>query len=162
MANTSYDKGAMFDGGNDFKILHGGAIRSSFPIADNAAFEPGNLVMVHDDGEVYLSSDPANATDYLLAVTVERANPRNTPYEDDTMGSGKAAVILDEAVIITREVSSGINITVNDILYQDGIGNFTNSPPTNDDRSIGIALSDYTAGTSETLEVLYTSARPTS
>jgi hypothetical protein len=80
---------------------------------------------------------------------------------DQTIGSGKASMILDPAVVKTVEFGSGLGFHINDRVYNDGNGGWTHIAPSTDSRVYGTALSETIFG--QVLEMYYHGAqRPTS
>lgn len=127
MSTTVFDRGSQFGGDDGFKIQMGGQIRWSFVVSTSSTstWKRGNVLEVLDDGTVDLDSGAANGR--LKGLAVERRDPiSGRPEEDETLGSKKASMLLDEAVCINPQVSSGVAISINDPLYADGAGKITN------------------------------------
>lgn len=127
MSTTVFDRGSQFGGDDGFKIQQGGQIRWSFVVstASTSTWVRGNVLEVLDDGTVDLDSGATNGR--LKGLAVERRSPiGGRPEEDETLGSKKASLLLDEAICINPQVASGIAVSVNDALYSNGAGLLTN------------------------------------
>lgn len=161
MAIPSFDRGVGFGGRNDFEIKHGGAIRQSFPVESDATFKEGNFLELNDTtGEVQLST--AQLTK-LTGITDTRRDPKDDQENDQTIGSGKAVMVLDPAVMVSAELASGTTFAVNDRVFQDEAGHLTSTQPGTDTRVYGVALSAAVANAGDTLEFYYDGAQlPTS
>ena len=149
---TLFDKGTQFGGRNDFEILHGGAIRASYDVAASTQFNEGGCIELNDAGTVQKST---GQTTKLTGITDTRRVTGN--FEDDqTIGSGKAVMILDPAIVRTVEFASGLGFLINDKIYNDGNGGW--SPIAGSDtRVYGTSLVDAVYG--EKLEMYYRGAQ---
>ena len=147
-----HSKGTSFGGRNEFEILHGGAIRASFPVEATTQFDEGGCIELNTTGEVQKST---GQTTKLTGITDTRRVLNN--FEDDqTIGSGKAVMVLDPAVVRTIEFASGLGFHVNDKIYNDGNGGWTNIAGS-DTRVYGSSLVDAIYG--EKLEFNYKGAQ---
>lgn len=145
-------KSTQFGGRNDFEIVHGGAIRESFDIESTTQFDEGGCIELNTTGEVQKST---GQTTKLTGITDTRRVLNN--FEDDqTIGSGKATMILDQAVVKTVEFASGLGFLINDKVYNDGNGGWTNVAGS-DTRVYGTVLADAVYG--EKLEFFYKGAQ---
>lgn len=156
MSSTTFSKGVQFGGDNDFKVRHGGNIRVSFPVESSAAFLEGNVLELNSSGELQLSTAQNNL---LTGVTSTRRSPVSDQENDQTIGSGKAVLILDPSVIQTAELASGANFSVNDQVYQDEAGHWTHAVPGTDTRIYGYALNSAQAADGDVLEFYYLGAQ---
>lgn len=141
---TTFKKGSGFGGDDGFKIRQGAQVRWSFPVLSTLTdtWLRGNVLEQAADGTIQLDSGAANGRLKMLAI--ERRSPvGGRPEEDETLGSGFASGLLDEGVVVTEQLSSGIAVLVNDSLFTDGAGKITNvsSGP-----KLGKALSSAIAG----------------
>ena len=145
-------KGTSFGGRNEFEIVHGGAIRSSFDIEATTQFAEGGCIELNSDATVQAST---GQTTKLTGITDTRRTLGN--FEDDqTIGSGKAVMIMDPAVVRTVEFASGLGFLVNDQIYNDAAGGWDRTASA-DSRVYGTALNDAVFG--EKLEFLYNGAQ---
>lgn len=117
-----------------YKILHGGRIRWSASINTAAAYsganvwEKGNILALQLTG---YAAKVSAAADYngtnVIGLTGEN---RTSAADDETLASGKAHLLLDEAVIRTDELASGVsNFEENQTLYSSTDGHITNADP---------------------------------
>lgn len=124
---TTFDRGTGFGGDDGFKIKQGGQIRWSFVVstASTSTWRRGNVLELLDDGTVDLDSGATNGR--LKGLAVERRDPiGGRPDDDETLGSKKASLLLDEAICINPQIASGIAVSVNDTLHPNGAGLLTN------------------------------------
>jgi len=123
---TDYQKGQEFGGFNNMKILAGGRLRWSMTVKDGStnAFMPGNIVEIDSNGEVIIA---AGSTTAIKALVLERHDPVGQVSNDEVVGSGMASLLMDDAVVESTEIASGITFAVNDYVYEDGTGHLTNS-----------------------------------
>jgi len=156
MSDTTFSKGTQFGGDNDFKVKHGGNIRYSFPVDDTTLFLEGNCLELHSDGQVQLST--AQNTK-LTAITSTRRSPLADMENDQTIGSGKATVIIDRAIVETKELTSGAVFAINSKVYQDEAGHWTNTQPGTDTRVFGVALAAAVANAGDILTMDYYGAQ---
>ena len=156
MSSTTFAKGVQFGGKNDFSVRHGGAIRFSLPVEATTVFKEGNALEVNSDGELQLSTAQ---TDRLTGITNTRRDPVGDQENDMTIGSGKADIILDPAVVETPELTSGAVFAVNSKVFQDGAGHWTDTVGT-DTRVYGVALNAAVANASDSLTMLFEAQKP--
>lgn len=117
-----------------FKILHGGRVRWSANVDTSAAYtsvntwEKGEMLALQMDG----NSQKVNAAadyqgEYILGFATEN---RSNASNDKTFASGKVGMVLDESVVYTDEIASGVtNFEENQTLYVDTSGHLTNADP---------------------------------
>lgn len=152
MPTTEFSHGVQFGGRNGFKVLHGGQIRANFPVEATTTFLEGSALELNSDGTVQLST--AQITK-LTGITDTRREVVDGIFVDQTIGSGRAAVILDPAVLVTEELTSGAVFLVNDQVFQDEAGSWTNTQPATDTRVYGVALVDAVANAGDALRWFY-------
>lgn len=145
-------KSTSFGGRNDFEIVHGGAIRESFDIEATTQFNEGGCIERNTDGTVQKST---GQTTKLTGITDTR-RVLNNFENDQTIGSGKATMILDPAVVKTIEFASGLGFLINDKVYNDGNGGWSNIAGS-DTRVYGTVLADAVYG--DKLEFYYRGAQ---
>ena len=122
---TSYFKSQEFGGWNNFKILAGGRIRWAMDVASGStnAFKSGNIVELDSSNEVVIATGSTSA---FKALVLEMHDPVGDVDTDECLASGKASLIMDDAVIESSEISSGISFAVGDYVYEDATGHLTN------------------------------------
>ncbi len=151
MAETSFLHGEQFGGRNGFKILHGGQIRANFPVETTTTFAEGNAIELNSDGTVQLSTAQ---TTKLTGITDTRRQGPGDIFDDQTVGSGRAVMVLDPAVVVTEELASGAVFTVNGEVFQNGAGDWTDTAGT-DTRAYGVALVSAVANAGDALRFFY-------
>ena len=156
MPIPTFAKGVGFGGRNDFDISQGGAIRQSFPVEASATFSEGNCLEQNDDGTAQLST--AQVTK-LTGITDTRRSTVGDQENDHTLGSGKVVILLDQAVVTTIELTSGAVFVVNDRVFQDEAGSWTQTQPGTDIRVYGTALTAAVANAGDTLTLFYEGAQ---
>jgi len=127
MSTTTFDRGSQFGGDDGFEILQGGQIRWSLPIDEASVLTwlRGYVLELKADGTVDKDSSATNGL--LKGLALERRSPvGGRPEEDETLGSKKASMLLDESIVRTIAVASGISVAVNDKMYPNGAGLLTN------------------------------------
>jgi len=126
MSTTTFQRGNQFGGDDEFDIIHGGQIRATLPIDESSVLTwlKGYVLEVKSDGTVDRDSSATNGR--LKGLALERRSPiGGRPQEDETYGSKKASILLDEAVVRTVHLVSGIGVSLNDNLYPNGAGLLT-------------------------------------
>jgi hypothetical protein len=123
---TDYQRGEESGGFNQMKILAGGRVRWSLTVKDDAdnLFMPGNLAEVDSNGELVIATGDTEA---IKALVLERRSTANNVSADETLGSGMASILMDDAIVESAELSSGISFAIGDYVYDDGTGHLTNS-----------------------------------
>lgn len=151
---TLYDKGVQVGGANGFKILQGGNIINSFDAVSGTTFYEGGVIeLVAASGKVQQSTD---VTSRLAGLTNTRK--QSDFLNDQTVGSGKAGLVMDVAVVETTELASGAVFTPNSKVYNNGDGTWDSSAGT-DTRVYGVALNSAVANAGDTLQMLYLGAQ---
>ena len=145
------NKSSQIGGFSQFRIRMGGQIRFSFPVNDSTSdFFEGNVLELNADGTVQLDTDETNGK--LKGIAIEKRESGD-PFDDLTIGSGQASLLLDEAILEDAQLSSGVVFSVNDLVFTDGVGNLTTvaSGPT-----LGVAISDAVANAGDVLTFFHT------
>lgn len=161
MSDTVFDHGVQFGGSNGFQVRHGGNSRPSYPVASGTTFKEGSVGEITSDGEVRKSTAQ---TSLMTGILGTRRDPIGDQGNDQTIGSGKAMMIVDPAVVETKELSSGSAgvFYINDKVYQDGAGKWrshrTGAAPT-DTRVYGTAQNDAIGNNGDTLQFKYDGAQ---
>lgn len=161
MSDTVFKHGVQFGGSNDFQVRHGGNSRPSFPVASGTTFKEGMVGEITADAEVQRSTAQ---TTRLTGIVGTRRDPIGDANNDQTIGSGKAMMVSDPAIVETKELSSGSAgvFLVNDKVYNDGNGKWrshrTGVAPT-DTRIYGTALIDADVSSADTLSFKYNGAQ---
>ena len=156
MSDTTYSKGVQFGGDKDFKVRHGGNIRYSLPVDATTTFLEGAALEVHSDGELQAST--AQNTK-LTGITNTRRQTVDDQENDHTIGSGKAVIIIDPAIVETKQLTSGAVFAINSKVYQDEAGKWTNTQPGTDTRVYGVALAAAVANAGDVLIMDYYGAQ---
>ena len=111
-----------------FKILHGGRIRYSADIDTSAAYSGVNIWNKGQVLNLQLTSYASKCDDVDSTLVFGLAlDHRVSSADDETSASGKVGMLLDEAVIETDQLASGVsNFEEGQDLYSDTSGNVTN------------------------------------
>lgn len=126
---VSYDRGAGYGGDDGFKIRMGGQMRYSFPVStsNTDVWLRGAVLRLRNDGNVELDTGHGVASG-LKGLALERRSPvGGRPEQDQVMAIDKVSLLLDQAIIITPQLTSGLAYAVNDRLYPDGAGKLRNT-----------------------------------
>ena len=125
------------------KILHGGLIRATFDVASGSgAFDKGNVLELDSAGEAKLSASSAYAA-RGLAVEKQRSSTATSADSLAGVPSGeKVSMLMDEAVVETDQITSGVSFKVNQAVYTDTSGDLTDTTNKAYDQVLGIALAD--------------------
>ncbi len=100
-------------------VVHGGFVRMSFKVAsDSNDFVAGDVLELQADGTVKAHAGTSTST--VKGLALEKKPSTTTTSADSKKGvpSGdQVAVLLDEAVVETDEITSGITFSPNDTVY---------------------------------------------
>jgi hypothetical protein len=152
---TDYSKGVQVGGDNGFDIQQGGNIINSFDVVSGTTFNEGGVIeLVAASGKVQQSTD---VTSRLAGLTNTRK--QSDFFNNQTLGSGKAGMVMDVAVVNTIELASGATFQPNSKVYNNGDGTWDSNAGT-DTRVYGIALNSAVANNGDTLNMLYLGAQP--
>jgi hypothetical protein len=123
---TTYQKGQSYGGWNTFKILAGGKVRWPMTVksGDTNTFKPGNLIEIDSNGEIIIATGSTTA---IKGFVLEWHDPVGAVATDECLASGKGSLLIDDAVLESAEISSGITFSIGDYVYDDGTGHLTNS-----------------------------------
>lgn len=127
MSSTTYKRGTQFGGDDGFEIQHGCQVRYSAAIDEDSTltWKRGWILELKSTGKLDRDSSATNGLVKLVAT--ERRKPiGGRPDEDETFGSKRAGGVLDPGVFKTGAVASGVEIDINQKVYANGAGLFTN------------------------------------
>jgi hypothetical protein len=100
-------------------VLHGGYVRYSFEVnADSSDIAKGEVVELLSSGEVRRFT--GTSTTSVKGLALEAYSSTDSTSADSLLGvpSGdRVSVLLDEAVVETDEITSGITFSPNDKVY---------------------------------------------
>ena len=95
----------------------------------------------------------------LTGITNTRSQTVDDQENDHTIGSGKAVIIIDPAIVETKQLTSGAVFAINSKVYQDEAGKWTNTQPGTDTRVYGVALAAAVANAGDVLIMDYYGAQ---
>ena len=124
-------------------ILHGGMIRYSVDVwEDSAAWVAGNVLQLNTAGQAELSTGTAVG---VRGLAIEPSPSSAATSADSLAGvpcGDKVSLLLDEAVVETDQITSGVTLKVNQVVYPDVLGNITDTTNKAVDQVIGVMLQD--------------------
>lgn len=145
--------------GSDFYVRHGGRIRMTAEVASGSGdFNKGSLLELDSSAEWTRGTGGATRV-YGVAYenkpsTADGASSGSAFTSVGTPSGNRVSAIMDEVVIETDELASGIVFAVNDRLYSDTAGLWTNVQP-GTCPVLGMALSTAVSNAGDVLKLLF-------
>ena len=129
---SEIQRGSQYGGKDYFNVEMGGLIRKTFPVLSTNTTDTwkfGSVMAITSAGYAELADQINTSGLYGLAYS-RRTVVNGRPEEDHSQAADKVSVILDEAIVKTAQVVSGILYSPNDQLSPDGAtGLLTNVDP---------------------------------